>query len=377
MVEQTNSMAIKIDIRNIESARASELYIAATPTENASVQILWEELFSGIREALVSRKAHILQERLFATQSAIESAPRIRANIYGDIDDGVAPSYLVCKEGLGEPIAGVQVHAIISDAAPEVVTLNGTPCGRIVDIPNRKYLTLSAIFDETSSTAAGQSEIMLKKAEDALKLYNSDLLSVARTWMWLGDILKWYDDFNHIRNKLFTKRGLIGAGSRQSMPASTGIGLGPSNGSFCSMDLAAVLEPANSNEYIQVVGKQQCASEYGSAFSRAVKAITPAGETVFISGTASIDEMGATTNIDDAAAQVKTSIVNVQAVLRNLNCRDEDVVQVMAYCKTPEAQEVFSSFKDELLWPWVVIVCDICRDDLLFEIEAVATVVRS
>ena len=370
-------MAIKIDIRNIESAQASELYITATPVGTASVQVFWEELFSGIREAIVSHKAYILQERLFATQDAIESAPQIRANIYGDIDDGVAPSYLVCKEGLGEPIAGIQVHAIICDSAPEVIVLDGEPCGRVVDIENRKYLTLSAILDETSSTAVGQSEVMLKKAEDALKLYNSDLLSVARTWMWLGDILKWYDDFNRVRNELFTQRGLIGSGSRQSMPASTGIGLGPSNGSFCSMDLAAVLEPANSNEYVQVVGKQQCASDYGSAFSRAAKAITPAAETVFISGTASIDEAGATTNIDDAVAQIKTTIINVQAVLRDLNCRDEDVVQVMAYCKTTEVEEVFNSLKDELPWPWVSMVCDVCRDDLLFEIEAIATVAKS
>ena len=370
-------MAIKIDIRNIESVQASELYITATPVGTASVQVFWEELFSGIREALISHKAHILQERLFATQSAIESAPQIRASIYGDIDDGVAPSYLVCKEGLGEQIAGIQVHAIISDSAPEVITLNGTACGRVVDIENRKYLTLSAILDDTSSTAVEQSEIMLQKAEDALKLYHSDLLSVARTWMWLGDILKWYDDFNHVRNELFTERGLIGRGSRHSMPASTGIGLGPSNGSFCSMDLAAVLEPANSNEYIQVVGKQQCASEYGSAFSRAAKAITPAAETVFISGTASIDEKGATTNIDDAVGQVKTTIVNVQAVLRDLNCRDEDVVQVMAYCKTTEVEEVFNSLKDQLPWPWVSMVCDVCRDDLLFEIEAIASVPRT
>ena len=98
---------------------------------------------------------------------------------------------------------------------------------------------------------------------------------------------------------------------------------------------------------------------------------------MFISGTASIDEMGATTNIDDAVAQVKATIVNVQAVLRDLNCRDEDVVQVMAYCKTTEVEEVFNGLKDELPWPWVTMVCDVCRDDLLFEIEAIATVAKS
>jgi len=233
---------------------------------------------------------------------------------------------------------------------------------------------LSGISDQTSADATSQAKLMLEKAEDALRQFDSDLLSVSRTWMWLGDILSWYDDFNKVRNNLFTRRGLIGEGSRQSMPASTGIGLAPSNGCKCSMDLIAVLEPANSNEYVQVVGKQQCASEYGSAFSRAVKAVTPAAETIFVSGTASIDASGATMNIDDPLGQVKTTIENVQAVLRDLNCSDKDVVQVMAYCKNKEVEKIFNSLKNELQWPWVTMICDICRKDLLFEIEAIAAI---
>jgi enamine deaminase RidA (YjgF/YER057c/UK114 family) len=190
--------------------------------------------------------------------------------------------------------------------------------------------------------------------------------------MWLGDILSWYDDFNHIRNKFFTERGLIGRGSRQSMPASTGIGLGPAFGGSCAMDLAAVLEPTDSIQFLEAVGKQQCAFDYGSAFSRASRVITPAGETVFVSGTASIDAAGATTNIGDARGQINTTIENVRAVLGDMHCADEDVVQVVAYCKTTEVAKFFDSSKAPLAWPWVTVICDICRPDLLFEIEAAA-----
>ena len=139
-----------------------------------------------------------------------------------------------------------------------------------------------------------------------------------------------------------------------------------------TMDLAAVLEPKDSIEYFSAGGKQQCAFEYGSAFSRACRAPTPAGETVFISGTASIDAAGATTNIDDPAGQINTTIENVQAVLRDTNCRTEDVVQVVAYCKTTEIEKVFNTIKQNLDWPWLTVICDICRPDLLFEIEAAA-----
>jgi enamine deaminase RidA (YjgF/YER057c/UK114 family) len=214
---------------------------------------------------------------------------------------------------------------------------------------------------------------MMEKAEAALMKFGADFLSVPRTWMWLKDILSWYDEFNQVRNEFFTKRGLIGEGTRQSMPASTGIGLGPADGGDCAMDLIAVLEPVDCTKYLQAGGKQQSALDYGSAFSRASKTDTPAGQTVFVSGTASIDADGETTHIGDAEGQINATIENVRAVLADMKCVDEDVVQVIAYCKTTEVERVFnSSFRDTLTWPWITVICDICRDDLLFEIEATA-----
>jgi enamine deaminase RidA (YjgF/YER057c/UK114 family) len=213
---------------------------------------------------------------------------------------------------------------------------------------------------------------MMEKADAALKQFGADFLSVPRTWMWLKDILSWYDDFNHVRTKFFTERRLIGAGTRQSMPASTGIGLGPADGGNCAMDLIAVLEPTDCTQYLQAAGKQQCALEYGSAFSRAARSIMPAGQTVFVSGTASIDANGVTTHIGDASGQIATTIGNVRAVLADMHCKDEDVVQAVAYCKTTEVEKIFNASKGALDWPWLTAICDICRPDLLFEIEATA-----
>jgi enamine deaminase RidA (YjgF/YER057c/UK114 family) len=156
------------------------------------------------------------------------------------------------------------------------------------------------------------------------------------------------------------------------MPASTGIGLGPDNGGHCAMDLVAVLEPADCTQYLQVTGKQHCALNYGSAFSRASKATTPAGQTVFVSGTASIDASGATTHIGDAAGQINATIENVRAVLTEMQSSEKDLVNVIAYCKTTEVEKVFNSIKGNLDWPWITVICDVCRPDLLFEIAAAA-----
>jgi enamine deaminase RidA (YjgF/YER057c/UK114 family) len=365
-------MAANLEIRSIESASATELYISAVPGQAAILQDQAREIFSGIRDVLRSKKAFILQERVFSTLSATETIRRARSEAYGELDDGVAPSFLVAAEGAAGPIAGVQVHAISTDNGPQVVNLDQTRCGRILRAPGCTLLTLSSISAPQAGNNTDQARLMMEMGESVLKQFGVDFLAVPRTWMWLKDILSWYDEFNKVRNDFFTERGLIGTGTRQSMPASTGIGLGPANGGHCAMDLVAVVEPADCTQYLQVTGKQHCALNYGSAFSRASRSAMPAGQTVFVSGTASINAEGATTHIDDAAGQINATIENVRAVLSEMQCSEEDLVQVIAYCKTTEVEKVFEASRSVLNWPLITVICDICRPDLLFEIEATA-----
>jgi enamine deaminase RidA (YjgF/YER057c/UK114 family) len=365
-------MSKDLNTRRIESSAATEIYISALPKQGKPLQEQISRIFSDILGTLHRNKACILQERVFGTHAALEAAQKVRSKIYADINDEVAPSLLVCGEGMLGQIAGVQVHAITANNKPEIIKLNGIPCGRILRLPRRTYLTLSNMSFPKLPHAAEQARMMFEKAEATLMQFNADFLSVPRTWIWLCDILSWYDDFNDVRNKFFTERRLIGEGTRQSMPASTGIGLCAADGSKCAMDLTAVLEPVDSIQFLQAVGKQQCALEYGSAFSRASRAATPAGETVFVSGTASIDASGATTNIDDVQGQIDTTIENVRAVFKDMGVADKNVLQAVAYCKTTEVERVFTDLKETLGWPCVSMICDICRPDLLFEVEATA-----
>lgn len=365
-------MSAKIEIRKVESPAAAEIYISATPASGTSVQQQWEDIFTRIRDILSTNKASILHERIFGTQSALQAASKIRPEIYGNVVDDVEPTWLVGAESLSGPISGVQVQAVVCDSKPETIQIDEESCGRIINIKGQRYLTLSGITASKELSATEQAEIIMEKGQTILERFASNFKAVPRIWMWLGDILAWYEDFNYVRNKVFTECGILGKDGTQSMPASTGIGLGPADGSQCSMNLTAVLDSADSMQHLQATGKQQCALDYGSAFSRACKAPSPAGQTVFVSGTASIDTSGATTNIDDALGQITDTIVNVRTVLRQMQCSDEDVVGVTAYCKTTEVEKIFNDLKEKPAWPWVTVICDICRDDLLFEIEAAA-----
>jgi enamine deaminase RidA (YjgF/YER057c/UK114 family) len=367
---EEETMAVDLEIRTVESSVGAEIYISAVPKQNASQEEQAAEVFAAIRDALSSRQARIIEERVFTSGVAVETVLSARSGAYGQLDDGVAPSVLVGREGTIGPIAGVHVHAVAGDVKVEVIESGGIPIGRVLAASGHKLISLSGLSGRHSGRAVEDAQACLEEAESALRQFGADFLSVSRTWMWLGDILSWYDDFNKVRNSFFAERGLIGQGSRQSMPASTGIGLGPAGGGNFAMDLIAVLEPSDSTEYLQAVGRQQCALEYGSAFSRAARAITPAGRTVFVSGTASIDASGASTNLGDAAGQIKATIDNVRAVLRDTGCEDNDVVQAVVYSKTTDIEQVFRAVKGDLQWPWVMSICDICRPELLFEIES-------
>ncbi|MCD6176182.1 MAG: hypothetical protein J7K65_10515 [Planctomycetes bacterium] len=365
-------MTLKIDTRIIGSGKTREIYISAAPTKVAPVQELVDETFRAIDDILRSNQAQLFQERIFASGDVMELVCDARKASYRDCDDGVPPSCLLCKEGLSGPFAGVQIHAVASETVPKVVRYQGISVGRTIELPSCHYLALTGISELGPCSPEEQTKAMLKTAESVLKRYGADFNSVARTWMWLDDILSWYDDFNRVRNTFFTEHGMLANGHKDRMPASTGVGLGPENRSYCSMDLVATLKPADSVRYSQAAGQQQSAFEYGSAFSRATRTATPAAEMVYISGTASIDAEGNTTHIGDAPKQIEATIDNVRAVMEQMHCPEDKLVQVIVYCKNTEVEQVFNRYKNQMQWPWVTVICDICRDNLLFEIEAAA-----
>lgn len=361
---------MRSNVRTIVTDEAAELYITAAPDCGLSVKAQAEWMFSGIVETLKKNNTSIFQERIFCTEESCELIESLRTKIYDTIDDGVEPSWLKIPEnGATGEFAGIAVYAISSDRKPSVIEYENKKCGRKIDFAASTLLSLSDIKGNGAIDRAVQSRQMIERSEEILSLNGLDFSNVGRTWMWLENILQWYGDFNRVRNEFFIGKGLIKKGAPSKMPASTGIGIGPVGKGDCTMDLIACSEPI---EYLDAGGNQKSAYEYGSAFSRATKIKTPTGTTVYISGTASIDEDGSTTNLDNADGQIADTIKNIRAVVEQAGCKDSDITSAIMYCKTPDVEKLFLEKYGDIGWPYLTAVTDICRDDLLFEIEAVA-----
>ena len=362
-----------IDVRAIQSSDSTEIYITATPEIGASVQDQAARTFGDIRDALRRMDARLLHERVFATDNALEIIRPIRIEAYGDLDDGVPPTRLAVPAGESGDFSGVQVHAVSDRREPAPLRLGEMVCGRTLTRKGYKYITVSGLSAPDAGDASAQARSTFEKAEFALERAGANMLSVARTWVWLGDILAWYGDFNRVRTRFFTERGLLdGRPESARPPASTGIGVSLAGRPHCGLDLIAILGGRDLMRHYNASGNQRSPYEYGSAFSRATRAITPAGQTVYVSGTASIDASGKTQHIGNAAAQIKQTIANVCAVFRCMDCTDADVVQAIAYSKTRPIESLFLARSGTLAWPCVSVIADICREELLFEIEVTA-----
>lgn len=141
------------------------------------------------------------------------------------------------------------------------------------------------------------------------------------------------------------------------------------------MDLLAVEGPGAVRTPIHATSRQEPAFLYGSAFSRGMSLEAGGLELVFVSGTASIDRSGATVHRGDPAAQIEETLLCVEAVLAARGRSLDDVGLATLFCKTPEVlrayREVAPRFGD---LPVVPVLADVCRPELLVEIEAFAVV---
>ena len=161
-----------------------------------------------------------------------------------------------------------------------------------------------------------------------------------------------------------------------SLPASTGVGA--KNPAGAALALAAwAFRPVGKNSHAEAVASPlQCpAPAYGSSFSRALEISTNPGRRLFISGTASIAPGGKTLWTRDVRKQVELTMGVVEAILRSRGFQFAELARATAYFRHPADAGVFAEWlvANRLAqMPVVFAQCDVCRDDLLFELDAEA-----
>lgn len=343
-----------------------------------------EEAYRAMGETLQEAGAVVLQERVFGDLRTAPIVARARARAGGDAAGtwAVPPTFIEGAPVGRAGLAGIHVVAALAESS-RIVADGERVLGRVVDAPGARLLGLADVGRLAGHGAAGgpaeDAAATIDAAERLLAREGFTFQEVARTWYYLRDILAWYGPFNAARNAAFRRMGLTGPGGDGAIPASTGIAGRNLRGGWCALDLVAAQARDGQPFAMERLRnrKQNEAPEYGSAFARGMALTLGSHRYLFISGTASIDDRGATVHACDFEAQAWHTIEAIAALLEGAEASLGDVRQATVFLKSPDDIGSFERIAkrvglDEV--PPVVTVADVCRDDLLVEIDATAVV---
>jgi enamine deaminase RidA (YjgF/YER057c/UK114 family) len=96
---------------------------------------------------------------------------------------------------------------------------------------------------------------------------------------------------------------------------------------------------------------------------------------VEVSGTAAIDGHGVSLHPGDIHGQIECTLHNIEALLAQKNLCLKDICSASVFFKHPHDAEIFyrmAAARGLQDLPAVCVVADVCRDELLFEMDAEA-----
>ncbi len=337
-------------------------------------------LYKKAYEILTKYNITVFHERFFGTNKYYPDVQKIRAEeLKLNIQDKCF-SYIEGSPYWGEGISGINIHGIIlSDEEIEDVEFNGIVCGKLYKTDAVDYMLVHTVHGNKDSDYYGQTYGMFQSMIQVLNKYDFQLKNVIRTWIYLDKILLQYDEFNKARTKVFLENGLwsesvdVDKTEEIYMPASTGISCGNPHGLTVISDVLAIrTKNSEKFKFSSESGKdQKSAMRYGSAFSRAIVLDDKTSRYVYLSGTASIDDLGNTVYLDDISLQIDKTYLVIDALLDLSSMKLNNMVEGTVFLKKAEYIDAFVEYckRRNIELPALITVADVCRDNLLFEMD--------
>jgi enamine deaminase RidA (YjgF/YER057c/UK114 family) len=323
-----------------------------------------------------------------------ETVRRIDGRIVSVEALGMSPADRKCRDvltgalgGPNAPVAWIEnsrtdnlcgVHLwAVSGTVAEPLSVEGRRAGTLFEDGYAQYCRLVGLLPtNTAISRPEQAQAIFRQMEAGLHSSGMAFCDVLRTWFYNDDILRWYREFNVVRTKFFQEKNVF----EGLLPASTGVAGRNALGAALLSGLIAVKSDDEDVKAFEVPSPLQSpAPQYGSSFSRAVELELPDLRRLYVSGTASIDEQGKTIFIGDPAAQVRQTMEVVQAILHSREMDWGDVTRSLVYFKRAKDAPLFEKYRQESgvpSFPAIVVENDICREELLFEIEVDAAAAK-
>ena len=284
--------------------------------------------------------------------------------------DAEAPSFRLCREGGALP--PVESPFLAPDAAlARTLRRGGRAVASVYEDDDARYLLAAGVLPaDLAAPRGGQAASVFLELERVLAEEGMTFADVVRTWLYIDDVCDWYGEFNAARSAFFESRGVF----ETFLPASTGIGCANLDGAALVAG-AFAMRPKRGGARAEVVESplQAPAMAYKSSFSRAAEIVAPGWRQLFVSGTASIEPNSHdVAHVGDPAKQIDCTMNAVAAILESRGRSWRDVTRAIVYLKRPEFREHWRAWLAARSLPAdfaAETVCDVCRDEWLFEIE--------
>lgn len=378
----------RLEVRATERDSFTEFHVTATVIGAAPASVIAERVFNQIAATIAERKIQVIQEKCYGLSAVSEEVLAWRDACYRrrGIDRSIPVTWLEGRPLEGCDFVGVQLWGVTpSDGTSCVQTVENpaTGRGRLWTGRGFRMLHLAAVRGtlpdgSMPAGAAEQAQEMFNNVGLGLHAHGLSYRDIRRTWIYVSRLLEWYGDLNRVRTAHYRRNGL-GVEGGPAFPASTGIQC-HSNGEECLVDVLAVATDrpgALVAEPIVRSPRQDSSFNYGSAFSRGMTFDIEGRRTVHISGTASINSAGASVHVGDPEMQSLETLMCIASILEAQGGSLQNITSATLFCKDRAAWEAWNRVCGLLkipAFPKICVIADVCRDDLLVEMEAVATI---
>jgi len=347
--------------------------VIVTDARLAESERLLRRLYEAVAKILIENAVELVHERVFASKSSTTLLLSSRLDVFNTagLDPNTPLSLIQVSPCFGNGVAGLLFHAVSAESGIETLRNEvEKPIGRRWSTSFADYLVLQPVC-KTALPVEMQIADFFERTAFLLNQQGFSFIDVARTWFYINNILKNYHIFNRVRDQKFAEFGLT-QNTPPKFPASTGIAGAAVNGSSMVADLLAVKPKLNKIKFLSNP-QQKEAFEYGAAFSRAALIQEQAVDFIQVSGTASIGEDGKTLYPYDGTSQIACALDKFEALLETANASFDHVATASIFVKTPALFETFKRIgktRGITNFPGVPVLADVCREDLLFEIDA-------
>ena len=316
----------------------------------------------------------------------------IKSAIYASIGKKV-PVTLIPQQLLPSEGFALEIYALDGEANFQIKEQGGV-CYGIVENDNEKMLFVEGVpAMDFSDKVCAQSQEVFAKLDTLLSAYGFEVSDIVRQWNYIGNIVSYkdgkqnYQEFNDARSAYYAKSEW-----HNGYPAATGIGstdgiivggiaFKKSNGTGIYPIDNPLQVAAHIYSKSVLIDNDANAIKSTPKFERAKLIETDSGVYCFVSGTAAIR---GEESVDPSSAKLQTikTIENIEYLVSKENlvrfgCKPYELKYAFLhiFIKHAEDYEAVKSVVEERCPQVATIysVADVCRSELLVEIEGILT----